>query len=137
MKAVVTAQPQNQDKVVVEMVSDGASALMEADVWPFEGLCAVLCNELFEYVKRLPRPHALLLLLLTDLHQAHVGRFAMELLSAFEKCCESMPMALVRALAPCQIDRQSKTADGSRIARSDCCASLPSIALVTMSAIKW
>jgi hypothetical protein len=51
LKTVVTSQPQNSDKVVIEMVVDN-NATIESDSWPFEHLCAIFCNELFEYVCR-------------------------------------------------------------------------------------
>ena len=48
LKSVVTAQPQNSDKVVVEAVADSNLALEDELSWPFSLMCNVFCNELFE-----------------------------------------------------------------------------------------
>ena len=51
-KNVVTEQPQKNDKLVIEAVADTDAMIHNENIWPFHLICAVLLNELFEYVHK-------------------------------------------------------------------------------------
>ena len=50
LKSVVTEQPQEENKVVIESVVDVDRAFEDLNDWPFERFCDELMNELFEFV---------------------------------------------------------------------------------------
>jgi hypothetical protein len=63
-RSVVTDQPQNKDKIVIESVFDADRAFEDANEWPFERFCDELLIEMVKYVSNATRTRKLKLTLL-------------------------------------------------------------------------
>lgn len=69
---MVTEQPQNNNKVVIEAVADTDALFDNENVWPFHIITALLLNEIFEFVLHFPIQSSKKKIILIIL-QSHMG----------------------------------------------------------------